>query len=99
MDDNNGSDLYTRRSSVRLPGFDYASTGAYFVTVCTDHRKPIFEIPKMSKLLVEIWETLPGRFSSTATFLHLRPKALGQPFAIIALEQHHGDLFVTGIWV
>jgi REP element-mobilizing transposase RayT len=61
---NNRPELYTRRSSVRLPGFDYASTGAYFVTVCTEHRKPIFEIPEISKLLVEVWETLPGRFSS-----------------------------------
>ena len=62
MDNDNRPNLYTRRSSVRLPGFDYASTGAYFVTACTEHRRPIFEIPEVSKLLVDVWETLPKRF-------------------------------------
>jgi len=31
-----------RRGSIRLEGYDYASPGAYFVTFCTAHRKPLF---------------------------------------------------------
>ena len=30
------------RRSIRLEGYDYASSGAYFVTVCTAHRRPLF---------------------------------------------------------
>ncbi len=29
------------RKSTRLHGFDYSSAGAYFVTICTEHRRPI----------------------------------------------------------
>jgi putative transposase len=32
----------SHRRSIRLPGFDYAQTGAYFVTVCTQRRKCLF---------------------------------------------------------
>jgi REP element-mobilizing transposase RayT len=31
-----------RRSSLRLPGFRYESNGAYYITICTSHRRPIF---------------------------------------------------------
>ena len=31
-----------RRRSIRLEDYDYASSGAYFVTPCTAHRKPLF---------------------------------------------------------
>lgn len=30
------------RRSIRLQGFDYTQTGAYFVTICTHRRQPIF---------------------------------------------------------
>jgi len=30
------------RRSIRIPGYDYASAGAYFVTVCTQHRECLF---------------------------------------------------------
>ena len=31
-----------KRRSVRLPGYDYASAGAYFVTICTHNRECAF---------------------------------------------------------
>jgi putative transposase len=31
-----------RRRSIRLPGYDYARPGAYFVTVCTEERARLF---------------------------------------------------------
>jgi putative transposase len=34
-------DLHHRRS-LRLPGYDYAQPGAYFVTICTRDRNPLF---------------------------------------------------------
>ena len=30
------------RKSIRLPGYDYASAGAYFVTICTHQRQCLF---------------------------------------------------------
>ena len=32
----------TTRRSIRLPGFDYSQAGAYFVTICSDHRRCLF---------------------------------------------------------
>ncbi len=32
----------SRRRSLRLPHYDYASPGAYFVTICTRHRSCLF---------------------------------------------------------
>ncbi len=31
-----------QRRSIRLPGYDYSQSGAYFVTICTYRRMPIF---------------------------------------------------------
>ena len=31
-----------RRRSIRLPDYDYSEPGAYFVTICTYQRKPLF---------------------------------------------------------
>jgi putative transposase len=33
---------YQHRRSIRLPGYDYSSAGAYFVTICTEGRRPLF---------------------------------------------------------
>lgn len=30
------------RRSIRLPGYDYAQAGAYFVTICTNQRECLF---------------------------------------------------------
>ncbi len=30
------------RRSIRLPGYDYSQPGAYFITVCTHQRPPLF---------------------------------------------------------
>ena len=32
----------TQRKSIRLPGFDYAANGCYFVTICTQNRIHVF---------------------------------------------------------
>ena len=60
--DNLDPQRYTRRSSLRLPEYDYASSGAYYVTICVEHRWPVLEIPEIRTALVEIWQTLPARF-------------------------------------
>ena len=33
---------YPNRKPMRLPNFDYSAAYAYFVTICTDQKKPLF---------------------------------------------------------
>src|SRR5437588_12141426 len=47
---------------MRIPGHDYRSAGAYFVTICTDQRQPIFQLPEVRQHLVETWQHLPVHF-------------------------------------
>lgn len=35
-------DASRKRKSIRLPGYDYSRTGAYFVSICTKDRKCLF---------------------------------------------------------
>jgi REP element-mobilizing transposase RayT len=60
------------RESLRLPGYDYTSSGAYFVTFCTDHRASIFgkikngvmELNECGRMAMECWNELPKHFSN-----------------------------------
>jgi putative transposase len=54
------------RQSVRLPGHDYNSASAYFVTLCTNQPEPIFEISELRKILIGNWQSLPERFPSVS---------------------------------
>jgi hypothetical protein len=55
------------RRSIRLPGHDYSTAGAYFVTICVNYRHPLFGeiqqknmIPNAAgKMVQRIWEELP----------------------------------------
>jgi REP element-mobilizing transposase RayT len=58
------------RHSLRLPGYDYARTGAYFVTVVTQHRAVLFgtvahdviTLSPAGDMLHVQWQALPARF-------------------------------------
>jgi putative transposase len=59
-----------RRRSVRLPDFDYASPGAFFVTVCTRDRactlgevvNEAVEPSPLGQRTVSCWERIPAHF-------------------------------------
>lgn len=53
---------YTRRNSNRLPSYDYRSSGAYFITICTEKRQPVLDIPHIHTAVLEKWQQLPQRF-------------------------------------
>ena len=53
---------YTRRNSNRLPSYNYRSSGAYFVTICTENRQSVLEIPIIHAALLDKWQQLPQRF-------------------------------------
>ena len=59
-----------RRRSLRLRGYDYSKPGAYFVTICTRNRLPIFGrvdqgrmlLNNCGKIATSKWERLHERF-------------------------------------
>ncbi len=63
-----------RRKLLRLPGFDYSQTGAYFVTVCTINRRCLFgeivegklESSRSGKAVARCWNEIPNHFNGTA---------------------------------
>ena len=48
------------RRSVRLSGYDYGEDGAYFVTICTQNRKPFFDNETVRGLAERCWEAIPS---------------------------------------
>ena len=62
------------RRSVRLKGYDYATAGAYFVTVVTQERLCLFgdvtdgkvRLSVAGRLVRRVWESLPDRFAGLA---------------------------------
>jgi len=53
---------YTRWNSHRLPFYDYRSSGAYFVTIYTEKRQRVLDIPMLHTAVLEKWHHLPQRF-------------------------------------
>jgi putative transposase len=55
------------RQSHRLPGFDYRQPGAYFITVCTHLREPLFghivggqmQLNAAGRMLQSVWDDIP----------------------------------------
>jgi REP element-mobilizing transposase RayT len=55
------------RRSIRLPGYDYAQLGTYFVTMCTQGRERLFgevvngnmALNDAGKMVQSVWEELP----------------------------------------
>src|SRR5512136_1852554 len=50
------------RRSIRLPGYDYAQPGAYFVTICTPGGECLFDDPLFRRVIETAWLKLPRHF-------------------------------------
>ncbi|MBT3943750.1 MAG: transposase [Chloroflexi bacterium] len=60
-----------RRNSLRLHGYDYASAGAYFVTVCSADRVPLFgEIKDDRVVLTPFGHIVSDRWHQAVTQVH-----------------------------
>jgi putative transposase len=46
------------RRSIRLSEYDYASSGAYFVTICTQNRVCVLEDSVIAGIVVDVWRVL-----------------------------------------
>jgi putative transposase len=76
---------YTRRNSSRLASYDYRSGGAYFITICTEKRQRVLDIPIMRTAVLENWQQLPQRFPTVRLD------------AFVVMPDHvHGILWLDG---
>lgn len=50
------------RRSIRLKGYDYRNSGAYFVTICTKNRECILGDPVVDGITNAVWQALPSWF-------------------------------------
>jgi REP-associated tyrosine transposase len=50
------------RRSIRMPGYDYARPGAYFVTLCTQGGECLFDDPVIRRVAEALWQELPRHF-------------------------------------
>jgi REP element-mobilizing transposase RayT len=56
------------RQSIRLQGYDYASAGGYFITICSHQRECLFgevvdgtmQLNELGKIVAEEWERSPN---------------------------------------
>ena len=63
------------RRSLRLPGFDYGQAGAYFVTICTHNRVPMFgsivgaemRLNEAGRVVRECWTAIPEHYPRART--------------------------------
>jgi len=74
------------RRSIRLPGFDYAQAGAYFVTIVTYQRSSLFDAADLRQAAEMAWQSIP---------LHASRARLD---AWILMPNHlHGILVITNV--
>ena len=65
------NDNVHRRHSIRLPGYDYSTAGAYFITICVENRTCLFgriveagtgaclEPNESGNMAKEVWDKIP----------------------------------------
>jgi hypothetical protein len=64
------NDPRPRRRSLRLPGYDYSQTGAYFITACTHNRVMLFgelidcdvRLSELGTIVQQTWDDLPTHY-------------------------------------
>ena len=49
-----------QRRSIRLPGWDYRTPAAYFLTICTYRREYLFENQAWANLAAVVWTAIPA---------------------------------------
>ncbi len=75
-----------RRHSIRIQNYDYATQGAYFLTICTQNREMILAPKPIQEIISRIWNQLPVRFSNI------------QLDEFVVMPNHiHGIVWITNV--
>ena len=83
------------RRSIRLPGYDYTQPGAYFVTICTHNREPLFGHVVNGEMVLNAW----GRIVWEEWFrtAQLRPyEELFEDEFVVMPNHVHGIIWIVG---
>jgi putative transposase len=73
------------RRSIRLKGYDYSQAGAYFVTMCAQHRELLFVPDDVIDMLQRWWDKLPEKFPGVETD------------AFVIMPNHVHGIIVVGV--
>jgi putative transposase len=77
------SDLHHRRS-IRLRGYDYSLTGAYFLTICTYERECVLDSHELKEVVLSEWDAVSDRFPAV------------QPDEFVVMPNHvHGIVVIS----
>jgi REP element-mobilizing transposase RayT len=82
-----------RRKSLRLPGYDYSQTGAYFVTICVKSRECLFGaviseemiVNELGRIVQSYWQNLANHFSH-----------IDLDYFMVMPNHLHGIIFLVG---
>ncbi len=85
------NNLIQHRCSIRLKGYDYASIGMYFITICVNNKKSIFGqiedenmiLNQLGKIVEQSWLGIPKYFQNIEDEFIIMPNHL------------HGVIFIT----
>jgi REP element-mobilizing transposase RayT len=88
-------DIHHRRT-IRLKEYDYASVGAYFVTICTQNREILFGdihdgemvLNDAGRMVADLWLRLPEKY----------PEIVLGEFVIMP-NHFHGIIFITETYI
>ena len=78
--------IYHRRS-IRLKGYDYSQSGAYFVTICTHNRGLLFEEEEVKKILDKEWLNTGG----------IRQNVILDEFVVMPNHLHGIIMIIQGV--
>jgi putative transposase len=73
------------RRSIRLKGYDYSQAGAYFVTMCAQHRELLFVTDDVVDMIQRWWDKLPEKFPGVETD------------AFVIMPNHMHGIIVVGV--
>jgi len=73
------------RRSIRLKGYDYSQAGAYFVTMCAQHRELLFITDDVIDMIQRWWDKLPEKFPGVETD------------AFVIMPNHVHGIIVVGV--
>ena len=78
--------FYRRRRSIRLPHYDYAQRGVYFITLCVQHRRSLFgDVIDGSMVLKNLGESVATEWRRTS---EIRPNIVVDEFVVMPNHLH-----------
>lgn len=78
--------FYRLRRSIRLPHYDYAQRGVYFITLCVQHRRSLFgDVIDGSMVLKKLGEIVATEWRRTS---EIRPNIVVDEFVVMPNHLH-----------